>query len=108
MKPFLLDVNFLVVDMAAPRPPRRGFRTCPFAQAGFIRISSDSKFDEEAVLPMDDHKFWPDDLTPEKALRTRGGLLGHNQVTDAYLLALAESKGGVVATPVPTPREWRY
>ena len=47
---------------------------------------------------MDEHDFWPDDLVLDKALRTRGGLLGHNQVTNAYLLALAESKGGMLAT----------
>jgi hypothetical protein len=46
-----------------------------------------------------DHQFWPDDLNPvvEKTL-TWGQVLGHRQVTDAYLLALAVKHGGRFVT----------
>jgi len=42
------------------------------------------------------HTFWPDDASylalPERGLR------GHKQVTDYYLVALAEKNGGKLAT----------
>ena len=46
-----------------------------------------------------DHQFWPCELS----LRDDGVLnwpriVGHNQITDAYLLALAVSNGGALAT----------
>ena len=50
------------------------------------------------IISMEEHAFWPDDLTVHQAIRSGGTILGHNQVVDAYLLALAGSKGGIVAT----------
>ena len=49
--------------------------------------------------PATDHAFWADDLS----IRTPGvihfeHLLGHNQLTDAYLLALAVKHGGSLVT----------
>jgi predicted nucleic acid-binding protein len=45
------------------------------------------------------HRFWPDSLGLTDALKTLGApLLGHRQVTDAYLLALAIQHGGRLAT----------
>ena len=46
-----------------------------------------------------DHEFWPDQLS----LRTPGlvnwpRVLGHNQITDVYLLALAVAHGGCLVT----------
>jgi predicted nucleic acid-binding protein len=42
------------------------------------------------------HHFWPDDASyadlPEK------GVIGHRQVTDAYLVLLAAKHGGILAT----------
>ena len=42
------------------------------------------------------HEFWSDDIdylgVPEK------GIIGHKQVTDAYLVALAAAHGGLLAT----------
>jgi predicted nucleic acid-binding protein len=45
------------------------------------------------------HRFWPDDLTPvvEKTLAW-AKVLGHRQVTNAYLLALALKHGGRFVT----------
>lgn len=42
------------------------------------------------------HRFWPDDRPYDAdALR---GVVGHRQVTDGYLAALARANGGVLAT----------
>ena len=122
MRPYLLDVNVLIA-LTWPRHVHHsltqgwfakhrkfGFRTCPLTQAGFVRINSNPKFHVEAVAPvtaplllekivsLEEHAFWPDDLTLHQALRSGGTILGHNQVVDAYLLALAGSKGGIAAT----------
>jgi predicted nucleic acid-binding protein len=45
------------------------------------------------------HVFWPDDLSLSDHSRLRAErLLSSSQVTDTYLLALAHSKGGLLAT----------
>jgi uncharacterized protein len=45
---------------------------------------------------VDGHEFWPDDLRYD-AIDMRG-VVGHKQVTDAYLAGLARSRGGRLAT----------
>jgi predicted nucleic acid-binding protein len=46
-----------------------------------------------------DHAFWPDELPFAGAVAFAGvRLLGHQQVTDAYLLGLAIRRGGALAT----------
>jgi toxin-antitoxin system PIN domain toxin len=122
LKPFLLDVNVLIA-LAWPShvhhgetqrwfAARRaaGFRTCPLTETGFVRISSNPQFIREAVSPsraldllraitsLPQHKFWPDDLPLWNAVWEKYPIVGHRQVTDAYLLALAASRDGVVAT----------
>jgi toxin-antitoxin system PIN domain toxin len=42
------------------------------------------------------HRFWPDDLAYADV--NWDGVLGHGQVTDAYLAALARKRGGRLAT----------
>lgn len=121
MRPYLLDVNVLLA-LAWPNHVHhrealrwfrekgtRQFRTCPLTQTGFVRISSNSAFTAEAVTPAEalellrricalpGHEFWPDDVSlveAEPAPRPAG----HRQVTDAYLLALAISHEGTLAT----------
>jgi len=118
----LLDVNVLLA-LAWPHhvhhriaqtwfagAPAREFRTCPITQAGFVRISLNPKFKqppaaEQDVLAMltritdfHGHGFWHDDLDLRQALRQFGPITGHSQITDAYLVGLAASKGGVLAT----------
>ena len=85
------------------------FRTCPITQTGFVRISSNPAFSSEAATPgealalldhvqrLPGHDFWPDDLSAGDAFAGKS-LIGHRQVTDAYLLALAIAHGGVLAT----------
>lgn len=122
MKPRLLDINLLIA-LAWPshvhhghaqvwftKARATGFRTCPLTQAGFVRISSNPSFTPQAVAPraavellervisLPEHEFWPDDLPLNRAIPAGLPILGHRQVTDIYLIALAESHGGVVAT----------
>ncbi len=89
----------------------RGWATCPVTQAGFVRIVSNPAFSRDAVQPREaiqvlsantaakDHAFWPDELPVAEAVAFAGvRLMGHQQVTDAYLLGLAIRRGGVLAT----------
>lgn len=66
-----------------------------FGPVGFERVSN--KLQE--ICCDVDHEFWPDSLS----LRTAGlidwsRVLGHNQMTDIYLLALAKANHGCLAT----------
>jgi len=122
MKPYLLDVNVLIA-LAWPnhvhhveargwfvRKGAAGFSTCPMTQTGFVRVSSNPAFTSNAVRPAEalalldriirlpGHDFWPDDLSLPAALQSRSPIIGHRQVTDAYLVALAIGHGGVLAT----------
>lgn len=50
-----------------------------------------------AALAQDDrHEFWPDDPPYSDVPLT--GVIGHRQVTDAYLAHLARQRGGRIAT----------
>jgi predicted nucleic acid-binding protein len=49
------------------------------------------------MTALPEHEFWPADLPADFALEG-ATLLGHRQLTDAYLLGLAKAKGGVLAT----------
>jgi uncharacterized protein len=118
----LLDVNVLVA-MTWPSHEAHDkvqrwlsqhhekWATCPFTQAGFVRLISNPAFSPSALTPGDAlrllesnlahpaHQFWPDDLTLLQAI---GGfnpkIVGHQQVTDAYLLGLAIHKKGKLVT----------
>jgi toxin-antitoxin system PIN domain toxin len=120
---YLLDVNVLIA-LAWPshvhhkvvhhwfrRAAPEGWVTCPMTHCGFVRVSSNPKFIADAVSPREaiallrqivarpHHAFWPDDalLTDPDAVPS-DLLLGHNQVTDAYLLGLAIRHDGRLAT----------
>ena len=80
-------------------------------EAGYIRIVSNPAFSRDAVAPVQalallnenakssDHRFWADDISAREALgRFAKRLVGHQQVTDAYLLALAIRREGVLAS----------
>ena len=123
MKGYLLDTNLLIAlfwpsherhEMALRwfnRQRAKAWATCPFTQAGFVRIVSNPAFSRDAVQPREaiqvlsantvakDHIFWPDELPVADAVAFTGlRLMGHQQVTDAYLLGLAIRRGGVLAT----------
>jgi toxin-antitoxin system PIN domain toxin len=118
----LLDVNVLIALLDAghvhhplalawlKREIHHGWASCPITQNGCIRIMSQPAYPgalktaavaerlTEAINGPD-HAFWPDDvnLLGNKILDwTR--VLGHRQVTDAYLLALAVRHGGRFVT----------
>jgi hypothetical protein len=80
-----------------------GWATCPMTQAGFVRVLSNPAFDP-AAPPMSralellsastesnpHHQFWSDAIPLSRIgadLSQR--IQGRNQITDAYLLALA-------------------
>ena len=123
MNGYLLDTNLLIAlfwpsherhDLAVKwfaRHRAKRWATCPMTQAGFVRIVSNPAFSRDAVQPREavqvlaanaaakDHTFWPDELPFAAAAAFAGvRLLGHQQVTDAYLLGLAIRRGGVLAT----------
>lgn len=112
----LLDSNVLIalgdrdhVHHAAVRrwfQQRTGapFATCPITQGALLRIlllrSRASIGDALEILrgfiAHPAHRFWPDDIGYD-AIRL-DGVLGHRQVTDAYLAALARKHRGRLAT----------
>jgi len=123
MKGYLLDTNLLIALLwpAHERHDRavkwfvhhrdKGWATCPITEAGFVRIVSNPAFSRDAVQPREaiqvlsantvakDHQFWPDESPLAETVVFAGvRLLGHQQVTDAYLLGLAIRRGGKLAT----------
>jgi uncharacterized protein len=119
---YLLDVNVLLA-LAWPNHMHhseahdwfqkhryKGFATCPLTQLGFVRISSNPKFTKDAVPPvtalelldrltgLPEHSFWADTLSCKEALASDQLIVGHRQLTDLYLLGLAQSHNGVLAT----------
>ena len=123
MKTALLDLNILTAllwsahehhDIAHRWFSARGnarWATCSVTQLGFVRIVSNPAFSRDALSPADalallaenltnaHHEYWTDDLpvpAAVKGLETR--LQGYRQLTDAYLLALAYRRKGVLAT----------
>jgi toxin-antitoxin system PIN domain toxin len=119
----LLDVNVLialldrhhVAHISAwrwfPEVQADGWATCPFTQAGYVRIVSGASY-RPSPVPIADaasaladmcatpgHEFWPADgsfLDADFIDAARLGKGGH--VTDAYLPALAAARGGRLAT----------
>ncbi len=123
MKARLLDINLLIALFWPSHSQHAGalkwfaenrsrkWASCPMTQAGFVRIVSNPAFSRDAVTPREavavleanlkapEHDFWPDDVSyPAAAASLSGRVVGHQQVTDAYLLALAIRHGGVLAT----------
>ena len=123
MSAHLLDTNLLIA-LAWPQHVHHakahewfqgvghsGWATCPVTQAAFIRISSNPKIIADAVAPraalevlqkivaISGHRFWSDDVAPAEAkIFTSAALVGHRQVTDAYLVALVQHHKGKLAT----------
>jgi len=123
MSAFLLDVNVLIALMWPAhenhmqaqdwfgRKSHEGWATCPFTQAAFVRIITNPAFSRDAVTPPEAlkllgsnlnhpaHRFWADEISFVAATQPFvRRLVGHQQVTDAYLLGLAMHKQGKLAT----------
>jgi toxin-antitoxin system PIN domain toxin len=79
------------------------FATCPITQGSLTRLLvREGQTAETAVALVSSinedsrHEFWPDDLQYVE-VRMKG-IVGHRQVTDAYLAQLARKHGGRLAT----------
>ena len=110
----LLDSNVLIaasitdhrhhdaaVHWLAALPGR--FATCPITQGSLVRevvrggdgfVAAQDLLRGIGLDPR--HEFWADDL--HYSTVPIAGLVGHRQVTDAYLAQLARSKAGRLAT----------
>lgn len=114
-KSYLLDCNVLIA-LATPEHSlngraaawfRKGYRfaTCPITQGALYRFHLRAGVDAtaesarlllESISALPRHEFWPDDVS---YLDLPGaGIVGHKQVTDAYLVLLAQSHGGTLVT----------
>lgn len=79
------------------------FATCPVTQGSLMRhqlrrgaSTADARETLAAAAQHPRHVFWPDDVA---YLDIRlDGVIGHRQVTDAYLAGLARHRGGRLAT----------
>lgn len=120
---YLFDLNLLLA-LAWPSHMHHGlahdrfsrleadkWASCPVTQLGFVRLSSNKAFTSDAVSSREavemlrmmtaqgHHEFWPDTLDCcSKVDFPTQRLVGHRQVTDSYLLALAIKRGGVLVT----------
>lgn len=118
----LLDVNVLIALLDSAHTMHgtavnwlkaeisHGWASCPIAQNGVIRVMSQPGYPNTQPVAQvaqrlaeacaaDDHRFWPHDfslLSDGVVDWTR--LLGHRQVTDAYLLATAVRNSGRFVT----------
>lgn len=90
---------------------REGWATCPFTETAFVRIASNPAFSPDALTPTDAltllqanlrhpaHEFWEDNISFVDAVAPFvGRIVGHQQVSDAYLLGLALHRKGILAT----------
>jgi uncharacterized protein len=120
---YLLDVNVLIA-LAWPQHIHheaahrwfaqtggKSWATCAITQLAFVRISSNPGIIADAVSPTEaakvllaitqlaGHTFWPqapalDQIEEMQSL----AIVGHRQVTDAYLLGVARHHNGRLAT----------
>lgn len=121
-RPLLLDVNALMA-LAWPnhqfhtavlerlgKQPAPLWATCALTQLGFVRLSSNPIIVEVRKTPAEAAGLLAD-LTRDRqhtyleilpalpqVARFFHHLLGHQQVTDAYLLAIAETNGATLLT----------
>jgi uncharacterized protein len=81
------------------------FATCPITQGTLVRLllrfgaaadAASAVSILKQLIGHPRHEFWMDDLGYSDISWT--GVLGHRQVTDAYLAALAQHRGGRLAT----------
>jgi toxin-antitoxin system PIN domain toxin len=86
--------------------------TCPLTENGVVRVLSLPAYSRRGGLTVQvvrqrlqqacaqlDHAFWPDSLSLRDDARfDLNRIQGHNQITDMYLLALAVTHGGRLAS----------
>lgn len=127
---FLLDSNLMIALALTDHQHHRsadlwvsalgtGFATCPITEGALVRVISRSPGSTalhavellRRIVCSDRHEFWPDDRSYLDVPTV--GLIGHRQVTDAYLAQLARYHGGRLATfdeglagCTPTSQNW--
>ena len=79
------------------------FATCPVTQGSLIRLliregqpAAAARMVLSQTMASPRHEFWPDDI-PYTDVPV-DGIIGHRQVTDAYLAQLARARGARLAT----------
>lgn len=120
---FLLDVNVLIAlfdpDHLYHEPAHRWltslngnrWATCPLTENGVARILGNPNYPDSPGSPTlilslladfarsTNHEFWPDDVSlVDSKLIKPDAIFSPKQITDIYLLALAERHGGKLAT----------
>jgi toxin-antitoxin system PIN domain toxin len=123
MTGYLLDVNVLIAlfdpshvhhDAAHgwfSNSRSKGWATCPLTENAVVRILSSPSYPSGTLLADNvmerlaifrrsgQHQFWPDDISILDAKRFNRTLIrGPKQLTDIYLLGLAEAHDGCLAT----------
>ncbi len=123
MTTYLLDVNVLIALIDPThvqhepahewfaRTGKRAWATCPLTENGLLRIVGHPRYPNSPGSPaavaailtrlraLPGHNFWPDDISLTDAAQIDPErLLGHGQVTDSYLLALAQAHRGKLAS----------
>lgn len=110
----LLDANVLIALVVAEHVHHEAaadwlatsdteFATCPITQGSLVRFlvragqsATAARDVVGAVAASKRHEFWPDSVSFADV--EIGGVVGHRQVTDAYLAQLARSRNGRLAT----------
>ena len=90
---------------------RQGWATCPITENGFVRLATSVAYSNPLLRPADilarlitfrrtgRHEFWPASLSlTDERVFSAAHIRGHKQLTDVYLLGLAKSNGGALAT----------
>ncbi len=111
---YLADANVLIARVSTSHEfhdrakhwlaSNSGFAVCPITEGALVRFlkwqfPNDRKVAQlmlDLLASIPGYEFWPDHLSYRDVGLDRIG--GHKQVTDAYLVALARSKGGKLAT----------
>jgi predicted nucleic acid-binding protein len=77
--------------------------TCPIVQGSLVRLllregqsAQTAATVVSSLMAQPRHEFWPDDVPFDVV--ALDGVIGHRQVTDAYLAHLARARGGRLAT----------
>lgn len=110
----LLDANVLIALLVADHVHHdaaerwlvghsNGFATCPVTEGSLVRFLVREGESARAAAALvsalaDDprHEFWPDHVSFADV--AMAGVVGHRQVTDAYLAQLARANRGRIAT----------
>ena len=121
-RPALLDVNVLIAlfdpdhvhhdvahDWFADNRAR-GWATCAVTENGFVRVLANPAYGSAISRPaelvarlrrlsdIEGHQFWADSVSLRDPALFDCSRVGHRQITEVYLLGLAQKNGGVLAT----------